>query len=283
MNRFLYQKTIDRSALREGFSIPVEYHTLLHSLPGGELHRGETRQIKVFIDGQEYDAQLKNQMFDESKFVDHPDVIQIRYSVNSPISRKLREVFSSSWNYVEMMKALPENANRKLTIRVPEEQQEFLVINATELPNVFIADCITCEDRDSLKAEIKGLSEYDFEQGDFIPKHDENTSIGYGKSLVRIRHLDRSIGDSLKQLYDYHCQMTGERIGEEQNALCVEAHHIAPFTESLNNDYSNIIILSPSYHRIVHKAKPKFNYEELSFIYPNGLVEKVKLNKHLNL
>ena len=38
--------------------------------------------------------------------------------------------------------------------------------------------------------------------------------------------------------------MTGEKIGNEYNALVVEAHHIIPFTESLNNDTSNIIILS---------------------------------------
>ncbi len=49
------------------------------------------------------------------------------------------------------------------------------------------------------------------------------------------------------------------------------------------NDTSNIIILSPSYHRIIHKAKPEWDGKSLSFSFPNGLVEKVKLNKHLNL
>ena len=39
---FLYKKSIDRSALREGLSIPTEYHPLLHSLNGGALKRGET-------------------------------------------------------------------------------------------------------------------------------------------------------------------------------------------------------------------------------------------------
>lgn len=118
---FLYQKTIDRSTLRQGFTIPVEFHSLLMTAVGGGIKRGETRAIKIMIDGASYDAQLKNQLFDESKFVGHPDVIQIRYGENSPLSKKLREVFSESWNYVEAMKALPENVGRKLTIRVPEE------------------------------------------------------------------------------------------------------------------------------------------------------------------
>lgn len=98
-----------------------------------------------------------------------------------------------------------------------------------------------------------------------------------------MRHLDRSIGDSLKLLYDYRCQMTGERIGDNYDALVVEAHHIIPFTESMDNDTSNIIILSPSYHRIIHKVKPRWDRKDLSFRFPNGLTEKVKLNKHLNI
>lgn len=280
---FLYKKLIDRSTLRQGFTIPVEYHATLHSLLGEKINREETRKIKIMLDGQSYDAELKNQKFDEEKFKNHMDVIQIRYGERSPLAKKLREVFASSWNYVEDMKSRPEYSGRKVTIKVPESQQEFFVLNTTDDPNEFIADCITFNEREELAAEIKGVSEMDFEQTEFTPRFDPTSSMGYGKSLVRIRKLDRSIGDSLKQLYDFRYQMTGERIGEQYGALCVEAHHIIPFTESLNNDYSNIIILSPSYHRIVHKAQPEFNFKTLTFNFPNGLNEKVKLNRHLNL
>lgn len=72
-----------------------------------------------------------------------------------------------------------------------------------------------------------------------------------------------------------------EQIGELYGAMVVEAHHIIPFTESINNDTSNIIILSPNYHRIIHKTKAEFDKERLAFIFPNGLIDKVRLNKHL--
>ena len=75
--------------------------------------------------------------------------------------------------------------------------------------------------------------------------------------------------------------MTGEKVGDEYNALVVEAHHIIPFTESMNNDTSNIIILSPSYHRIINKAKPEWDSMNLSFSFLNGLAEKVKIDFHL--
>lgn len=61
---FLYQKLIDRSTLRQGFQIPVEFHHLLKAMPGGMPQHGETRNVKVLIDGVGYDAQLKNQDFE---------------------------------------------------------------------------------------------------------------------------------------------------------------------------------------------------------------------------
>ena len=78
---------------------------------------GETRNIKIVIDGVGYDAQLKNQGFDRNKYDGHADVIQIRYSEGSDIVKRLRKVFASTWNYVESIKNLPENINRKFTIR----------------------------------------------------------------------------------------------------------------------------------------------------------------------
>ena len=45
---FLYQKLIDRSTLRQGFQIPVEFHHLLKAMPGG---MPQTRNVKVLIDG----------------------------------------------------------------------------------------------------------------------------------------------------------------------------------------------------------------------------------------
>lgn len=90
---FLYQKLIDRSTLRQGFQIPVEYHYLLKGMPGGIPQYGETRNVKVVIDGVGYDAQLKNQGFDRTKYDGHADVIQIRYSEGSELVKRLREVF----------------------------------------------------------------------------------------------------------------------------------------------------------------------------------------------
>ena len=276
---FLYQKLIDRSTLRQGFQIPVKYHHLLKAMPGGMPQHGETRNIKVVLDGVGYDAQLKNQGFDRNKHYGHADVIQIRYSEGSALVKRLREVFYSTWNYVESVKNLPENISRKFTIRIPEEHREFLALSTNDLPNVILAECITTAVIAEVKAEISTIPELDFET--FEPREDKLASIKHLTRVQKVRMLDRSIGDSLKLLYDYHCQMTGEKVGEQYSTMVVEAHHIVPFTKSVNNDTSNIIIISPNYHRIIHKVKPEFDRDRLAFCFQNGLVEKVKLNKHL--
>ena len=98
---FLYQKLVDRSTLRQGFQIPVEFHHLLKAMPGGMPKYGEVRCLKLLIDGVAYEAQLKNQRFDRTKYDGHAEVIQVRYSEGSALAKRLREVFYSTWNYVE--------------------------------------------------------------------------------------------------------------------------------------------------------------------------------------
>ena len=251
----------------------------MSGIPGGMPKYGETRNITILIDGTEYYAQLKNQGFDRSKYDGHADVLQVRYSESSAIAKTLRRIFFSTWNYVSKIKNLPENINRKFTIQIPQEHQEFLVLSATDLPNVFVADCITTSIKAEVKKKISMQSELEYET--FEPREDKNATIKQMSRLQKIRQLDRYIGDSLKHLYNYRCQITGEKIGEPYGAMVVEAHHIIPFTESMNNDTSNIIILSPNYHRIIHKTKAEFNRKQLAFIFPNGLIDKVKLNKHI--
>ena len=279
MNTFLLKHSVDLSLLTSGFHIQTEFHQLVYALPGGTLHHGESREIKVLIDGEEFTTKLYNIGFDQNKYPDHPDLLQVRYSPGSPIARKLQSVFAEDYRY---LMASRELAGPRKQIRLPNDNHDEIVFLGTAMPNVFILDCISSEERKKAATEIRQMSELDFENA-FEAREDANAGIREISGIRRIRQLDRSIGDSLKRLYDFRCQMTGERIGSEYDALVVEAHHIVPFTLSMNNDTSNIIIVSPDYHRIIHKAKPVWDCKKLSFKFPNGLQERVKVNKHLGL
>ena len=279
MNTFLLKHSVDLSLLTSGFHIQTEFHQLVYALPGGTLHHGESREIKVLIDGEEFTTKLYNIGFDQNKYPDHPDLLQVRYSPGSPIARKLQSVFAEDYRY---LMASRELAGPRKQIRLPNDNHDEIVFLGTAVPNVFILDCISSEERKKAATEIRQISELDFENA-FEAREDANAGIREISGIRRIRQLDRSIGDSLKRLYDFRCQMTGERIGSEYEALVVEAHHIVPFTQSMNNDTSNIIIVSPDYHRIIHKAKPEWDCKKLSFKFQNGLQERVKVNKHLGV
>ena len=275
---FIYSKIVDKSVLWDGFSIPLQYHKIFHMLVPAISEHGENANIKILIDGEFYDAQLKNIAFDQDTWEGHGDIIQFRYTPQSPLSKKLREIFSISNQYIQQERANRQPGDRSRII-VPKELQEFIYINATAQSNVFALDYVTCNEEQALRHDIKSIPEDVFEALSIDSLKDENT--GFSAAVRKVRKLDKSIGDTLKKFYDYRCQLTGEKIGDNYSAHVVEAHHIIPFTESLNNDASNIVIVNPTFHRIIHKAKPEFDRLNLSFKFPNGLVENLKLTDHL--
>lgn len=277
---YLYRKLVDKSLLTEGFSIPKKEQPLFHALTGGAIHVGEERPVKFIIDGQEYECNFKNQIYDRTIYPNHSDVVQFRYSPNSPLAKKFQQLFPVVDAYVKAEMKRKELEHDKRNIKYPKELQEYIIINATPLPDVFVIDIESVGMKQEAKSEISAMNELDFETS-YVPKMDDSATIKEVNKTVKVRQLDRSIGDGLKKLYNFQCQMTGEFVGEPYGVQCVEAHHLIPFTKSMNNNPSNIIILSPSYHRIIHKAKPEWDRENLAFKFPNGLVEKVKINKHL--
>lgn len=276
MSTFLLKHAVDLSLLTKGFNIQTEFHQLVYSLLGDVLQHGENREIKVLIDGEEFTAKLYNIGFDKEKYPDHPDLLQVRYSPISPIAKKLQSIYAEDYQY---LLATRKKVGPRRHIRISKESYNEIVFSGTIITNVFILDCIKNEEREQVSKEIRHMSELDFETLEF--REDKNASIKEINRLQKVRLLDRSIGDSLKKIYNYRCQMSGEKIGEPYGAMVVEAHHIIPFTQSMNNDTSNIIILSPNYHRIIHKAKPVFDRGRLAFVFPNGLIDEVRLNKHL--
>lgn len=278
MDTFLLKRPVDWSLLTNGFHIPTEFHELVYAMPGGRLSHGDKRGVKILIDGETFDARINNIGFDQTRYPGHPDLLQIRYSQGSPIARKLQSVFAAEFRYLQTARA---EAAPRTQVQLPEEFQSEVVFYATMFADTFVLECNVNADHQSLSEQLSTISEEVFESAAFVPMEDKTAGYTLSSSLRKVRKLDRSIGDSLKQLYDFRCQMTGEKIGDRYAVEVVEAHHIKPFTESLNNDTANIIILSPSYHRIVHAAKPTFNYRTLSFDFPNGLTERVQLNKHL--
>lgn len=98
---------------------------------------------------------------------------------------------------------------------------------------------------------------------------------------VKIRKLDRTIGENLKCLYDFKCQICGACVGARYNTTVIHTHHIEYFSKSLSNDANNIMVICPTHHTIIHTTNPSFSRKDLTFTYRNGFTEGLAVNMHL--
>ena len=199
---FLLRKTVDWSLLHEGFSIPVKLQYLWKTLPGVSLNFGEERKIKFVIDGKEFDGiTLKNQAFSKKDYPDHSDVVQVRYSASSEFAKYLRTIFESSYKLIKADRD-SKGGKSKGGTKLAEEYQEFISFSSTTMPDVFLVDVITVEDRNIAKTVKEYFSEEEFENvNDISLLKDSGAGFKYKEGIKKIRDLDRSIGDSLKVLY----------------------------------------------------------------------------------
>lgn len=275
---YLFKKEVDWSALHYGVNIPISLQVVFYQSMQSFMKKGDTKDIKLLIEGVEYPAKMTNIFFDERKYPGHKELLQIRYAPNSEIARKIREIFFESFIYLKGIRDKLEN--KKKQIKTPENKKEYLAIYTTDFEDVFALDCITTVEKYQDKQTILTITEEAFEYSTNYKK-DDTADITLKNQLVKIRKLDRSICNNLKSLYDYRCQVTGEKFGDKYNSEVSEAHHIDYFTKSMNNDSDNIVILSPNFHRLIHKTNPVFDRSILSFIFQNGVKEKLKLNYHL--
>ncbi len=276
---YIHKKEIDWSALNLGVNIPVSIQVVFHNLIKKRLKKGETKSIKILIEGKSYDAKLVNIKFDEKKYPTHKELIQIRYTPTSEISQILKSIFNISFEYLKAEKEKLENKRQHIIL--PDNIKEYLVLYTTEFEDIYLMDYITNNDIRTTNKDISSISEEEFELSINYSKKDTTADILLKPQMVKMRKLDRSISDNLKLLYDFKCQICGSTFGNKYDGIVTEAHHIEPFAKSLNNNSDNILVVCPNHHRIIHKTNAVFEKVKLSYIYPNGLEERLALNYHL--
>lgn len=278
-DEYVYKKEVDWSLFNYGFAIPIEHQVVFSRVADRFIARGESKEITLYLNGKPYRARLNNNSISK-KFGNHADIVQIRYTQNSDLAQALRACFQRSFAYISKMKDLQEKGSKK-HINLPDEYKEYLAVYTTEYDDTYVLETIGSVDMSVLREMVDGHSERIMEAEFNFDVMDDSAGFAQKEQIVKIRKLNKKIGDNLKLLYGYRCQICGKLIGEEYGAHVVEAHHIDYFVRSLNNDASNQIIVCPNHHSIIHDVDPMFDRKRLLYIYSNGLEEKLVLNKHL--
>ena len=278
---YIYKKEVDWSVLTEGLTFPIDLAVVFSRTVDRFLQKGEKKAVKIIVNRQTFYAVICNVNFDK-KYERHADVVQLRYPKNGDLAQALQHSFISSYLYIKMKREQREEGDRS-QIRLPEGEKEYLAIYTTEYDDTYIFEPITVDDLYETKQFFAGMNEVQAESELNFSESDPTASVRTVIKANKVRKLNRKIGENLKQLYDYRCQICGKLIGEKYGSHVAEAHHIDYFINSLNNDADNQLIVCPNHHRIIHNANPKFNRKTLEYVYPNGFTEGLRLNKHIHI
>lgn len=277
---YVYKTEANWSILTEGLTLPVDNQVIFARNMGKFLQRGESKPINIYLDGKSYKAQIRNVNFD-ARFKRVKDTLQIRYPRNGELAKALQASFMQSYNFLLNQRQTRAQEDRTM-IRLPKEKKEYLAIYTTEYEDSYVFEIITAGEIDLLKQMVKNQSERLLEANFDYDITDTDSHILEDKRVVKIRKLNRKIGDNLKLFYGYLCQICGQIIGEPYGAHAIEAHHIDYFVNSLNNDANNQLIVCPNHHSIIHELNPVFDRKKLIYLYPNGTQEGLAINQHLH-
>lgn len=175
--------------------------------------------------------------------------------------------------------------NREPRTRIVETKNHlasFSFDELTEIVKAFIDNTIPSEyveENGALDAVENSLSEAELES--ILNFKDHGASIKVKTTDSRVRIYNTSIIKQLKKLYGGRCQLCGQSPMPNHNVDICEAHHIAYFSETQNNDTSNIIIVCPNHHRLIHKLNPAFDPENGCFQFEDGKTMGIKFDLHL--
>lgn len=275
---YVYKKEIDWSTLMEGFTLSLDNQVIFLRNMENFLQRGQSKIIHFFMNGKTYDAKIVN--MNNSVEKRKKDAYQIRYSRNGELSQALQQYFFKSMSYIKMIRESRDPKDRSY-IKMPDGLKEYLAIYTTEYEDTFLLEPITQDDFQVMKKAIQGMRERTVENEIEYEMEDKSSGIEKKLQIVKIRKLNRKIGENLKLLYGYRCQICGQVIGEKYGSHIAEAHHIDYFVNSLNNDANNQMIVCPNHHSVIHDANPVFDRRRMVYRFDNGAEEMIKINKHL--
>ena len=275
---YVYKKEIDWSTLMEGFTLPLDNQVIFLRNMENFLQRGQSKIIHFFMNGKTYDAKIVN--MNNSVEKRKKDAYQIRYSRNGELSQALQQYFFKSMSYIKMIRENRDPKDRSY-IKMPDGLKEYLAIYTTEYEDTFLLEPIAQDDFQVMKKAIQGMQERTVENEIEYEMEDKSSGIEKKLQIVKIRKLNRKIGENLKLLYGYRCQICGQVIGEKYGSHIAEAHHIDYFVNSLNNDANNQMIVCPNHHSVIHDANPVFDRRRMVYRFDNGAEERISLNKHL--
>ena len=100
-----------------------------------------------------------------------------------------------------------DSVERKTSFKFATGETEYLAIYTTEYDDCYVLETIAAEDMQILRSEMDGQPERVMEAVFNYDVKDETAGFTFSDRHVKIRKLNHKIGENLKLLYGYRCQI----------------------------------------------------------------------------
>ena len=102
------------------------------------------------------------------------------------------------------------------------------------------------------------------------------------RRTVTVEQFERNqwLATSLKVYYEHRCQVCGKSFLPDYGVDLADTHHIHYLARGGPDISSNIIVLCPNHHRVIHATDAVFERGNFTYEYPNGLRERLALPDH---
>lgn len=290
IKNLIARKQVDWSIFNWGATIPLEFHEDFNKVNGNtKLKRGDKCEIELVINGIRYKASFVN--VDRKGIAS--DTLQIRYDSNKELKEIIKQEFQFSYEYLQAKLKLKTKLRKKSFPKVSETYAEYIDFYDTGIPYLYRVELLSNSlklsedekkiiesiDEKDLEAVIE-KDEFDFEQW-LKSNNDDKASIQQKQAIIKVRKYKYSIITNLKAIYNGTCQICGYSSIDDFGVDISQGHHIEYFSKSQNNNPSNIAILCPNHHSLVHATKATFDRADKCFICNNGSKLKLIKNYHL--
>ena len=208
-------------------------------------------------------------------------VSQLGYKTRTAAIQAISSKIGSGNNYLKLRRdefdALPDSSSSRKGWRNRPPLKDVVDLAAylhlfsfeelTDIVKSFLNDqdeSALAQEADTISLTINQLKEDEIER--IVNFSDPSATLVFKTQTGKQRIYNRTKVDQLKKLYRGCCQICGFNPVAEFDVEICEAHHIDYFSESKNNDSTNIIILCPNHHRLIHRLRPNFDSQRASFI-----------------
>lgn len=292
----IMRKQVDWSLLRSGWTVPVDVHErVVDENDGVELQPRDKRHMVLLIDGHPFGAMLTCVRRPQGP----PHILQVRYDRNHELRRFLSATFWTSRACLELERAKLRKKlgpDAKLYAEVPAHCAEFMEWRSTGVPFCYRVDLLPCRLRASgrIQQVLTGFGEPYVEA--ILAEASENRFAYWVAAIERItpedsaevaralRHCRRYLKLAehlLGQLYGNTCQLCGRQAQHSASSMVNTTHHFDLVTTSMDNRISNLVLVCPTHHAMLHAHDFVFDRAGLSFVSPEMGALKIAMDKHL--